>query len=142
MTLLYGLLIREGAIPNFREDVLKAYEYKCAICGFDVRLRHLPIGLEAAHIKWHKAGGPNQVVNGLTLCVMHHKLFDRGAFTLSRQWKILVSDDAYGSVGFQEWLMQFHGKKINFPQRLYYYPKIDFIGWHVREVFQGAYREL
>lgn len=127
---------------NFREDVLKAYEYKCAICGFDVRLRHLPIGLEAAHIKWHKAGGPNQVVNGLTLCVMHHKLFDRGAFTLSKQWKILVSDDAYGSVGFQEWLMQFHGKKINFPQRLYYYPKIDFIGWHVREVFQGAYREL
>lgn len=127
---------------NFREDVLKAYEYKCAICGFDVRLRHLPIGLEAAHIKWHKAGGPNQVVNGLTLCVMHHKLFDRGAFTLSKQWKILVSDDAYGSVGFKEWLMRFHGKKINFPQRRYYYPKMDFIGWHVREVFQGAYREL
>ena len=82
------------------------------------------------------------MVNGLTLCVMHHKLFDRGAFTLSKQWKILVSDDAYGSVGFQEWLMRFHGKKINFPQSQSYYPKTDFIGWHVREVFQGAYREL
>lgn len=127
---------------NFRQDVLKAYEYKCAICGFDVRLRDLSIGLEASHIKWHAAGGPNQVVNGLTMCVMHHKLFDRGAFTLSKQWKILVSDDAYGSVGFQEWLMRFHGKKINFPQRRSYYPKVDFIGWHVREVFQGAYREL
>ena len=44
--------------------------------------------------------------------------------------------------GFREWLMRFHGKKINFPQRQSYYPKADFIGWHVREVFQGAYREL
>ena len=127
---------------NFREYVLKAYEYKCAICGFDVKLGHSPIGLEASHIKWHAAGGPNQVVNGLTLCVLHHKLFDRGAFTLSKQLEVLVSDDAHGSVGFQEWLMRFHGKKINFPQRRSYYPKVDFIGWHVREVFQGAYREL
>ncbi len=38
--------------------------------------------------------------------------------------------------------MRFHGKKINFPQSQSYYPKVDFIGWHVREVFQGAYREL
>lgn len=127
---------------HFRENVLRAYEYKCSICGFDVKLGHSPIGLEASHIKWHAAGGPNQVVNGLTLCVLHHKLFDRGAFTLSKQWGILVSEDAHGSVGFQEWLMRFHGKKINFPQRQSYYPKVDFIDWHVREVFQGAYREL
>ena len=127
---------------RFRENVLRAYEYKCAICGFDVKLGHSSIGLEASHIQWYAAGGPNQVVNGLTLCVLHHKLFDRGAFTLSKQWEILVSDDAHGSVGFREWLMRFHGKKINFPQRQSYYPKADFIGWHVREVFQGAYREL
>ena len=127
---------------HFRENVLRAYEYKCAICGFDVKLGHAPIGLEASHIKWHAAGGPNQVVNGLTLCVLHHKLFDRGAFTMSKQWEILVSDDAHGSVGFQEWLMRFHGKKINFPQRQSYYPQANFIGWHVREVFQGTYRAL
>ena len=117
-------------------------EYKCAICGFDVKLGNASIGLEASHIKWHAAGGPNQVVNGLTLCVLHHKLFDRGAFTLSEQWEVLVSDDAHGSVGFREWLMRFHGQKINFPQRRSYYPKADFICWHVREVFQGTYREL
>ena len=42
---------------HFRENVLRAYEYKCAICGFDVKLGHSPIGLEASHIKWHAAGG-------------------------------------------------------------------------------------
>jgi len=127
---------------NFRENVLKAYEYKCAICGFDVKLGHYPIALEAAHIKWHQAGGPETEVNGLALCVLHHKLFDRGAFTLSERLEILVSDLANGSIGFQEWLMNFHGKQINFPQRKSYYPEESFVGWHIREVFQGEYREL
>ena len=127
---------------NFRINVLRAYEYKCAICGFDVKLGTSPIALEASHIKWQKAGGPDEAVNGLALCVMHHKLFDRGAFTLSKRLEILVSDDAHGTKGFQEWLMDFHRQKINFPQRQTYYPEMDYIGWHVREVFQGDYREL
>lgn len=127
---------------NFRINILRAYEYKCAICGFDVKLGDSPVALEASHIKWQKAGGPDETVNGLALCSLHHKLFDRGAFTLSKQRQILVSDDAHGTTGFQEWLMDFHGQKINFPQRRSYYPGEEFIGWHVREVFKGDYREL
>ena len=127
---------------NFRRNVLRAYEYQCAICGFDVKLGTSPIALEASHIKWKSHGGPSETVNGLALCVMHHKLFDRGAFTLSMQRQILVSDDAHGSVGFQEWLMRFHGQRIKAPQRRSFYPDEDFIEWHVREVFQGDYREL
>ena len=127
--------------PNFRANILKAYEYRCAVCGFDVKLRNQPVALEAAHIKWHQAGGPDIEVNGLALCSLHHKLFDRGAFALSKHLEILVSDDAYGSAGFQEWLMRFHGHKLNFPQRQTYYPSENFTGWHVREVFQGEYRE-
>ena len=89
-----------------------------------------------------QAEGPDTEVNGLALCSLHHKLFDRGAFTLSQELEVLVSDEAHGSVGFQEWLKNFHGKEINFPQRQSYYPSEDFIGWHVREVFKGEYREL
>ena len=43
---------RQRSDPNFRANILKAYEYKCAVCGFDVKLRHQPIALEASHIKW------------------------------------------------------------------------------------------
>ena len=77
---------RKKRDPDFRENVLKAYEYKCAVCGFDVKLRCQPVALSAAHIKWHQAGGPDTEVNGLALCVLHHKLFDRGAFMLSNRW--------------------------------------------------------
>jgi putative restriction endonuclease len=98
------------------------------------------VGLEAAHIKWHQAGGPDAEINGLALCALHHKLFDRGAFTLSDSIKIEVSERAHGSTGFDEWLMAFHGKQLYPPQRGSYYPEPKFIDWHVREVFQAPPR--
>ena len=131
----------QSRIPNFRENVLRAYNYRCAICGFDVKLRHQPVALEASHIKWHRAGGPDTEVNGLALCSLHHKLFDRGAFTVSAKLAVLVSEYANGSVGFDEWLMKFHSKEIRFPQRQAYRPHADFTGWHLKEVFKGPYRE-
>ena len=135
------LQIPRSRIPNFRENVLKAYNYRCAVCGFDVKLRHQPVALEASHIKWHRAGGPDTEVNGLALCSLHHKLFDRGVFTLSAKLEVLVSEYANGSVGFEEWLMEFHGKEISFPQRRAYHPNENFTGWHLKEVFKGPYRE-
>lgn len=133
---------RQKRDPNFRANILKAYEYRCAVCGFDVRLGLRPIALEAAHIKWRQAGGPDVEVNGLALCSLHHRLFDRGAFTLSKKLEIRVSDDVHGTAGFHEWLMRFHGEKLRFPQRQTYYPCENFTRWHVKEVFQGEYREL
>ena len=100
------------------------------------------MALVAARIKWRQAGGPGVEVNGLALCSLHHKLFDQGAFTLSNELEILVSDDAHGAAGFDEWLMRFYGEKLDFPQRQIYYPNEDYTSWHVKEVFQGEDREL
>ena len=44
--------------PDFRDAVLRAYERRCAVCDFDLRIADDLFGLEAAHIKWHAAGGP------------------------------------------------------------------------------------
>lgn len=125
---------------DFRERVLRAYEYSCAVCGFDVRLGTVHVALEAAHIKWHQAGGPDEESNGLALCTMHHKLFDRGVFTLSDDMSIIVSESANGTKGFHEWVIAFHGKIIRRPQRPSYYPNENVVAWHVREVFQGPGR--
>ena len=126
--------------PYFRDRILNAYEYKCAVCGFNVRVGDTLVALEAAHIKWHQAGGPDSEENGMALCALQHKLFDRGAFTISEDLRIHVSDRAHGTNGFKEWLMAFHGKVLNIPQRTTYYPKLKYVSWHVREVFQGARR--
>ena len=135
-------MIRHRRDPNFRPKILKAYEYQCAVCGFNVRMGQNHIALEAAHIKWHHYGGPDSETNGVALCSLHHKLFDRGAFTLSTNLEILVSDDANGTSGYQEWLKRFHGKKLHEPQRKIYQPNEDFTDWHFKEVFKGDYLEF
>jgi putative restriction endonuclease len=127
--------------PLFRESILKAYNYQCAVCGFSVRLRHQLLALEAAHIMWHQAGGPDVEVNGLALCATHHKLFDLGAFTINADLRMLVSDEVNG-LGANEWLLQHHGKSIKAPQKKAFYPDPDFTIWHVNEVFKGGYRDI
>jgi putative restriction endonuclease len=124
----------------FRDQILIAYEYKCAVCEFSVRLAQKNIALEAAHIKWFEAQGPDTENNGIALCTMHHKLFDLGAFTLKNNL-IFVSDHVNGT-GAKEWLLRFHGKEIRLPQREKYYPKPEFTEWHVNEVFKGMEREV
>src|SRR5262249_856061 len=92
--------------PAFRKRVLRAYEYRFAVCGSDVRLGSVSIALDAAHIRWVQAGGPDEEANGLALCVLHHKLLDLGAFTLDREGHVLVSEQANGTGGFEECLMR------------------------------------
>ncbi|WP_237283410.1 phosphorothioated DNA-binding restriction endonuclease [Streptomyces alfalfae] len=67
---------------RMREMVLTAYEYQCAFCGYDGRIGAAPVGLEAAHVRWWAFDGPDVVENGLCLCSLHHKLFDKGVLGL------------------------------------------------------------
>jgi len=132
---------RRGRDPEFRQRILTAYEYRCAVCGYDVRFGNRELGLEAAHIKWHQAGGPDTEVNGLALCVLHHKLFDCGAYSLTFSRTVQVSQLAHGTKGFSEWLLDFHGHPLRPPQSRRYQPEDEFVSWHQREVFRGPARE-
>lgn len=128
--------------PTFRMRVLTAYEYKCAVCAFDLRLGNTQVGLEAAHIMWHQAGGPDTESNGLALCVLHHKLFDLGVFTLSEQLVVTLSDLAHGNQRFDEYILAFHGREIRMPQNPMAAPDQTFLNWHRRQVFKGRPRYL
>jgi len=100
------------------------------------------IALDAAHIRWHQAGGPDVESNGLALCTLHHKVFDLGAFTVNRDGVLLVSDQAHGTEGFHEALMSRHGKQVRPPQRQEWKPAPSSLAWHAREVFKGSAREM
>jgi len=134
------VVTRTRRAPDFRDEVMRAYECRCAVCGLDMRLGTSQLGVEAAHIKWHQAGGPDIVQNGLALCTLHHKMFDRGALTISQGLKILVSEHVHGTSGFEEWVLSFHGKELRVPQSPNYYPWARFLKWHFREVFRAPAR--
>lgn len=131
-----------GRDPNFRRRVLLSYDYCCAVCSLQLILGGSQIALEAAHIKWHQAGGPAEVRNGICLCVLHHKLLDLGTFTVGERREILVSDEVSGSFGFSEQLLVFHGKLLRLPTHTNDVPFKDFTAWHRREVFRGRPRPL
>jgi putative restriction endonuclease len=77
---------------GFAEEVLRAYAYRCAMCGYDGALGRNPVGIQAAHVRWHSQGGPDELANGLALCALHHVLFDLGVLGLTPERRIRVCD--------------------------------------------------
>ena len=118
----------------FRTDVLSDYEEQCAVCSFQVRLRGDVLAIEAAHIHWLSHAGPSEVRNGLALCALHHKLFDRGAFALQDDLVILVSRRAAGQ-GQRDSLGRFDGVPLRIvPKASEDRPAPEFLRWHRNEV--------
>jgi len=133
--------VRRRRDPEFRRKVLRAYGYRCAVCGYDLKLGPSDLGLEAAHIKWHQAGGPDTENNGLALCALHHRLFDRGAFSLADDSIMLVSQEVHGTSGLEEMLLSFHERHAIEPQSERFRPLPQFLQWHRREVFRAPARD-
>lgn len=122
--------------PKFRQMVLRAYNYQCAICGFNMRHDNAPIALEAAHIRWKQNHGPCEVPNGLALCAIHHKAFDRGSIGLDENMRVIVSDAVNGGGVVQRLFWDFAGKAIALPPVKENYPGERFVEWHRKEVFR------
>ncbi len=137
---IYSFLARRRRRnPLFRKRVLDAYGERCSVCDLDIRLGDRVLGVEAAHIRWHSHGGPDDVTNGLALCLLHHKSFDAGALGLEERkgtgFTVLISHDVRGETTGS--LVDFSGSRIRRPQAPTMAPAADFVGWHRREVFRG-----
>ena len=128
--------------PTFRERVLRAYEYRCCVCGFDLRIGNVSAGLEAAHIQWFTADGPDVESNGMAMCALHHKIFDLGAFTVEpANLSIIFSQNLQLGEATRSHLLSYHGAGIIGPQSKAYAPDKAFLNWHAREVFKSPRRD-
>ena len=124
--------------PEFRREVIRAYEHRCAVCDYDIRLDNNLMGLEAAHIQWHAYDGPDEVPNGLALCTLHHKAFDLGGISLLDDLRLVVSDDLHGqNRAFDLWFLDHRDKPIRAPRRDELRPDPVFLHWHREQVYQG-----
>ena len=130
-------VIRKRRDPHFRSIVLNAYYEQCAICKYDIKMNGAAIALEAAHIQMHSAGGPDDVNNGLALCVIHHKLFDLGALTVDKDMKVRVSERVVGDWG-RRLNDEFHERPITLPRSETMVPSPQYIHWHNQQIFKGV----
>lgn len=109
---------------------------ECCVCGFSLRLADGLIALDAAHIRWHAHGGPDEVVNGLALCALHHRLFDHGAITVAEDLWLMVSRSVAGNSA-RPMLEQLEGQQLRLPIDRALHPDPDHLRWHHMQVFQG-----
>lgn len=120
----------------FRERVLEAYRRQCAFC----RLRHEEL-LDAAHIiPDAETRGEPAVSNGLALCTLHHRAFDRYFIGVTPDYTIEVRPDlleekdgptlVYG-------LQALHGQQLFLPRNKRLRPDRDLLAKR-HEVFRSA----
>ena len=96
-------------------------------------------GIDAAQMRSHR--GPDRIANGLALCALHHRLFDRGALGVDEDLRILVSQH----VTLREPeapvpVMGLVGEPMRPPQPGYDAPATSFMRWHYRNLFVGPQR--
>lgn len=125
--------------PKFRNEVIKAYSYRCAVCGYDTRLSNDVLGLEAAHILWHARGGPDEVPNGLALCAIHHAALDRGGISLDDELNLLVASELHGTGSAESLFLNLEGQPIQRPRKARDAPNPEFLKWHRQEVFRDEH---
>ncbi|MET9965805.1 phosphorothioated DNA-binding restriction endonuclease [Streptomyces sp. NPDC006356] len=133
--------VRRRRDRRMRELVLTAYEYQCAFCGYDGRIGAVPVGLEAAHVRWWAFDGPDDVDNGLCLCSLHHMLFDKGVLGIGDGHRILVSQRFVGSSpAARDHVISLAGRPLIGPQPGTRRIATAHRRWHTTQVFHGAPR--
>lgn len=137
---------RESAIRvrGFRQAVIEAYDYRCAFCGMKLNsLGDLSWEVEAAHIVPHSQKGKDDILNGLSLCHLHHWAFDTGWFTVEDNFTIQVSSKVnslhadFGRMRDYDFIRSFFNKnyKMFLPKRKEIYPHQNAISWHRQNKF-------
>jgi putative restriction endonuclease len=72
---------------SFKSRVLTAYGFECAFCGIQLKL------VDAAHIVPASClNSSDETCNGISLCALHHRAFDRALVTLNQEYQIILND--------------------------------------------------
>lgn len=104
---VYSEIVQRQGQPEFRENMLKAYDGCCAITACSVKFV-----LEAAHIIPYQGEATNHPQNGILLRADFHTLFDLHLIAIDEDTeKLLVSSDLNGTE-----YEKYRGKKVRIPE--------------------------
>lgn len=120
----------------FRREIMRLYNYTCAVCRLRIVTMDGESATDAAHIIPFHISQSDDIRNGISLCKLHHWAFDKGLISLSRTYKVVVSplmSDRHPT----EWLLtEQRDKSILLPEHKQLYPAQDALKWHRGEVLR------
>lgn len=118
----------------FRKIVLENYESACAVTATKFAYGKYTEA-QAAHIIAKEMKGTDDPRNGLALSHTAHWAFDRGIFTISDQYEVVVHPSAGKSESLNFTILDMHGQSISLPKDTDNYPHQEALRWHREEVF-------
>ncbi|MEO6255003.1 MAG: HNH endonuclease [Ferruginibacter sp.] len=119
----------------FRQIVLANYSTRCAITGIDI-----PDLLVASHIiPWAKREDERlNPENGICLSALYDRAYDKGYIGITEKFEIILSTDLKKKNKLEyhrKYFASLTGTKMILPKK--YYPKKEFLQFHMDEVFKG-----
>jgi putative restriction endonuclease len=125
---------RQKRDAAFRSIVLLNYNYTCAVTGQRFKsARH--VEADGAHIIGKDVLGTDDPRNGVALSRSAHWAFDRGIFTISDQYEVVVHPKISNANVSRFPALEIDGTKIVLPPDRHYWPHPDALAWHKQEVF-------
>lgn len=116
---------------KFSVRVLPAYDYTCALTRHRMIAIDSTTALDAAHIHQFKQGGTCHPTNGIALSKTAHWLFDRGFWSLTDDFHILVAEHRFDEAGEPAHLLKPRaGTEILRPANREYWPDQTCLQWH------------
>jgi putative restriction endonuclease len=123
------IFVRNAA---FRKIVIALYQRRCALCGLRIIDREGLNIVDGAHIKPFSEFRDDRFDNGLALCKNHHWAFDRGWFSISDDYRILIPRDRFTEEPPQDTrpMQDFDQEPIFLPLQVAHYPRQEALEWH------------
>lgn len=127
---------RAGRSGRFRIDVVSAYNYTCALTGYRVTTISSGAIVDAAHIHQFSKSQNNDLNNGIALCKNAHWQFDRGLWTISDDYRVIVATEGFSeSSPNQKSLAEMDGQRLLLPLQESAWPAPVYLAWHRKNQF-------
>ncbi|MBD2713673.1 HNH endonuclease [Microvirga sp. STR05] len=112
----------------FKREVLRAYNYTCAISGLEListgTSAVAPL-LDACHIIPWSLSHDDTIGNGLALTPTLHRAFDRHLLRIDDGYRVRVASSFRELRGAEHGLLQFEGEKLRLPERSEWWPRTE-----------------
>jgi putative restriction endonuclease len=137
---LYTAPVERGRDARFRiEVVIVAYQHTCALTGY----RMTTLGrdkmesiVDAAHIHEFRDSRNNDPRNGLALCKNAHWQFDRGLWSITDDFRVIVNREKFMEEGVAgQTLSDFENHRLFLPSDPKYWPDPAYLAWHREQRF-------
>lgn len=118
----------------FKKTIPKIYNYTCCISGMRVETTKNIQMIDACHIVPFSLSNDDTISNGISLSPNLHRAFDRGLITINNEYIVRVSPIVKDNNSIWS-ISQFEGTEITLPNEEKFFPSLESLKWHNKEVY-------